>query len=236
MRQHSLFNMVKNSDILLGLENGRLSNGSCALVGNSGILMDNEYGELIDSHDVVIRCNCAHTDGYVKHVGSQTDIRIANSHMFHAVLQNTTLDLEEMNSKFSKFERYFLYSLQNEIIVAKNSVHPSEFRSVIEKLKNEGNNDVVFFNPAAYNGCINLVGNHPTTGLVGLLVALKYFKKISCFGFTFYEETDWSKKHYYEDITPYEMTSHSFLQEKQLFSELNEAGIIEMYPNVFRKI
>ena len=74
---------------------------SCALIGNSGNVLDYEYGEIIDSHDCVIRCNEAKITGYEKHVGSKKTIRIANSHMFHAVLDNTTLSIEDMKRKFS---------------------------------------------------------------------------------------------------------------------------------------
>ena len=48
---------------------------SIAIVGNSGKLMNESYGKLIDSHDLVFRCNLAQTNGYEKHVGSNTDFR-----------------------------------------------------------------------------------------------------------------------------------------------------------------
>ena len=36
-----------------------LKGKTCAVVSNSGDLISHEYGEFIDSHDVVIRCNSA---------------------------------------------------------------------------------------------------------------------------------------------------------------------------------
>jgi hypothetical protein len=39
--------------------------GSCAVVGNSGSLLETQYGDMIDNHDVVIRFNAAKTEGYV---------------------------------------------------------------------------------------------------------------------------------------------------------------------------
>ena len=42
---------------------------SCAVVGNSPIILEKEFGNDIDSHDVVIRFNIAETEGYEKHVG-----------------------------------------------------------------------------------------------------------------------------------------------------------------------
>ncbi|XP_042484364.1 beta-1,6-galactosyltransferase GALT29A-like [Macadamia integrifolia] len=61
--------------------NGRYA--SCAVVGNSGILLKTEYGELIDSHDIVIRLNNARTEGFQRNVGSKTNISFVNSHILH---------------------------------------------------------------------------------------------------------------------------------------------------------
>ncbi|KAA0033411.1 beta-1,6-galactosyltransferase GALT29A [Cucumis melo var. makuwa] len=56
---------------------------SCAVVGNSGILLNSDYGRLIDSHDVVIRLNNAKTDNYENKVGSKTNISFINSNILH---------------------------------------------------------------------------------------------------------------------------------------------------------
>jgi len=53
--------MKKLSDILKGK--------TCAVVSNSGDLTNYEYGELIDSYDVVIRCNWSLIGGYAKDLG-----------------------------------------------------------------------------------------------------------------------------------------------------------------------
>lgn len=56
---------------------------SCAVVGNSGILLNNEYGPLIDSHEVVIRLNNARVKGFEAKVGSKTNISFINSNILH---------------------------------------------------------------------------------------------------------------------------------------------------------
>ncbi|KAL5716816.1 beta-galactoside alpha-2,3-sialyltransferase [Ranunculus cassubicifolius] len=56
---------------------------SCAVVGNSGILLTSEHGKLIDSHEIVIRLNNARTNGYLHNVGSKTSISFVNSNILH---------------------------------------------------------------------------------------------------------------------------------------------------------
>lgn len=56
---------------------------SCAVVGNSGILLNSDHGELIDSHEAVIRMNNAKIDGYKQKVGSKTSISFVNSNILH---------------------------------------------------------------------------------------------------------------------------------------------------------
>ena len=53
-----------------------------AVVASSPRLLTTEYGEFIDSFDDVVRFNRAPTDGYEKHVGAKTTIRVANNHVF----------------------------------------------------------------------------------------------------------------------------------------------------------
>jgi beta-1,6-galactosyltransferase len=54
---------------------------SCAVVGNSGILLNSNHGEKIDKHDLVIRLNNARIKGFEHHVGSKTDLSFINSHI-----------------------------------------------------------------------------------------------------------------------------------------------------------
>lgn len=56
---------------------------SCAVVGNSGILLNSDYGELIDSHEVVIRLNNAGIGAYKSKVGTKTNISFVNSNILH---------------------------------------------------------------------------------------------------------------------------------------------------------
>ncbi|XP_075635994.1 beta-1,6-galactosyltransferase GALT29A [Castanea sativa] len=69
--------------VKLPLTNNSERYSSCAVVGNSGILLKSEYGELIDSHEFVVRLNNARTTGFERNVGSKTSISFVNSNILH---------------------------------------------------------------------------------------------------------------------------------------------------------
>jgi len=55
----------------------------CAVLGNSGALLDASFGGAIDSHDVVFRMNQAPVKGYELHVGKKSTFRVLNSLWSH---------------------------------------------------------------------------------------------------------------------------------------------------------
>ena len=67
-----------------GLKRGepppKLDYSTCAVVGNSGVLLMSEYGEAIDAHSFILRMNVAPTVGPVRrHVGGRTHARVLNN-------------------------------------------------------------------------------------------------------------------------------------------------------------
>lgn len=57
---------------------------TCAVVGNSGILLNSSYGGAIDEHEMVMRINNARTVGFESFVGKKTTISFVNSHIVRA--------------------------------------------------------------------------------------------------------------------------------------------------------
>ncbi|XP_028772528.1 beta-1,6-galactosyltransferase GALT29A-like isoform X2 [Neltuma alba] len=72
-----------------GLAGSERRYSSCAVVGNSGILLNNDYGKLIDSHEAVIRLNNARVEKFEKKVGSKTSISFVNSNILHLCARRT---------------------------------------------------------------------------------------------------------------------------------------------------
>ncbi|OIW08503.1 hypothetical protein TanjilG_03179 [Lupinus angustifolius] len=64
-------------------DTGERRYASCAVVGNSGILLNKDYGGLIDAHDAVIRLNNARVDNFEHKVGKKTTISFVNSNILH---------------------------------------------------------------------------------------------------------------------------------------------------------
>ncbi|KAG8078537.1 hypothetical protein GUJ93_ZPchr0007g3211 [Zizania palustris] len=72
--------VLRNLPSLLSLP-GRIP--SCAVVGNSGILLRAHHGSLIDSHAAVFRLNNARISGFAAYVGSKTNFSFINSNILH---------------------------------------------------------------------------------------------------------------------------------------------------------
>lgn len=86
-------------------------------------------------------------------------------------------------------------------------------------------NKVLFFSDEFYNLAKQINDNkEASNGLIGLLLALKYFKEINCYGFSFY--SDELRQHYYEEIKDKNIkNNHNFDKEKKIF-KLFEKTII----------
>lgn len=65
--------------------------GSCAIVGNSGLLKFTRFGADVDAHDVVVRMNAAPTLGEEGRVGTRTTARVLNN----ALVKHITTRLED---------------------------------------------------------------------------------------------------------------------------------------------
>jgi hypothetical protein len=206
------FNLFLNSNTSFF---NNLNDKSVAVVGNSGILLDNEYGSKIDKHDITIRFNAARVKGYEKNVGSKTDIRLMNGHIFNG---------SSNPKRFKKNDPNFTSNLNNETLIVK-SWNQQEFVEGI--LKTTPQNKVYFLNPPFTQYCNSLTGQEATCGVVGVLFLSLFTSKISCFGFNFYKD-GWSKNHYWEEMEEYKQ-GHSFNVEEQLFDQLEQEGKIKIF-------
>lgn len=65
---------IQFSDFVKGKTSFKHAN-SCAIVGNSGHMLDHRFGQEIDAHDCVVRFNAAPIQGFEEHVGSKSTLQ-----------------------------------------------------------------------------------------------------------------------------------------------------------------
>ena len=211
-------NGISEVDLLLNYNTSffeSLIDKSIAVVGSSGILLDKEYGKLIDEHDIVVRFNVSRVRGFEKHVGSKTDIRFMNGHAF-----NGSSDSNRFKSHYPNF----VANLKNETLIVKSWNHQEFIEGV---LKTSPQNNVYFINPPFTQYCNSMTGQEATCGMVGVTFLTLFTNKISCFGFNFYKD-GWAKNHYWEEMVEYQQ-GHSFNVEESLFKEYESQEIIKKY-------
>lgn len=189
---------------------------SCAIVGNSGSLLENYHGDNIDSHDFVIRFNQAEILNYEKFVGTKTNLRILNQHNF-AIINGE--NLEKYLSVFPNFSPDIFADLNETNFLAKfhtnitnaNRIHPN---LSIQKISKKTDNLIR-----------KITFNEPTCGFIGLAIALSYFKRVTLFGFDFYKT---KSTHYFESVAPYNQSAnHNFDIEQRITRALHSHGIIQ---------
>lgn len=82
----TFFQAVRDGDVLTPPTNKPLQKRTCAVVSSSGVLNLHRYGQEIDRASMVIRFNEAPTDGFEDHVGAREGWRIVNEKVLHEFL------------------------------------------------------------------------------------------------------------------------------------------------------
>lgn len=194
----------------------KFTNQTIAVIGNSGKLLNEEYGKLIDSYDVVIRCNLARTHGYEKHVGTKTDFRIIAGKSFW----------RDLSENFSAYDENFLTTLKNEHFLIKAEPLYNAIQGIIKNYK--AKSKISYIRQSVIDATELHMGiSDISVGLTAIALALQWSSDVSIFGFNFYEE-DWKQRHYFESIKPYQI-GHNPESEKEYITKLIEQKIIKRY-------
>ena len=190
---------------------------TCAIVANSSILLDSEYGDFIDSHDYVSRMNLARVEGFEKYVGSKRSFR------FLAVKSFGSIDLP----RFSAYDINYLPSLKDEHFIIKNLNNwGASSRGTVRHLDN--NNKISYFSNEFQKECTSMVKSEPTVGFMTLMFFLNHFEKINVFGFNWYAKG--KNHHYYEEVDgDYLGYAHPIELEKSIFKQAEKQGRIKIY-------
>ncbi|XP_073446465.1 CMP-N-acetylneuraminate-beta-galactosamide-alpha-2,3-sialyltransferase 1 [Dendrobates tinctorius] len=163
---------------------------TCAVVGNSGNLKGSEYGQEIDSHNLVFRMNHAPTAKFEKDVGNKTthhfvypeSMRDLQDDVSMVLIPFKTLDLQWIVSALTTGTINFTYApVPQKIKVSKDKIlvyHP-EFMKYV------------------YDRWLLHHGRYPSTGILSVIFALHVCDQVDLYGFGADSKGNWH--HYWEN-------------------------------------
>ena len=167
---------------------------SISVVGNSGILKNINDASAIDSNDNVMRFNHALVENFEEICGSKTNFRFINEHSLNHSDDNL---MQELNDFFPATKKDYVddFSNLNVIIKFHGEKPTTNCQHKIDRICKK--NNVATVSPELFRFCSSILGRSPSAGFLGIMVALKYYSKVECFGFNFNQNVG-VDKHYFE--------------------------------------
>jgi len=178
-----------------------------AVVGSSASLLENEYGELIDSFTDVARFNRAPVEGFENHVGRKTTIRISNNHVF----ANLPFGNDRWSDKFQPTN--FIKNTKNcKIILIGDKIDGS-----LTVWSNRNKHIDESCDPYYIDRTFAKVGNgkHPSVGFTFVYFLINNGVKPHLFGFDLGDE---KLSHYWEERDK-KSHCHDFNQERVIINK-----------------
>jgi len=187
----------------------------CAIVGNSGKVLERRKGGHIDSCDCVVRFNAAPTEGYENHVGSRTDFRVLNG----PIMIGGSVD-------YVTTPREWISTLEDEkLILLPHRMKRKESHFNTAKDLAGDDNEIYITTKKIETFAENVVGNFriskPSTGLKTVLLFLHVADIVNLFGFGFHQES-LDKRHYWEEFKFHSGGGHRWNQEKRFMHHLSK--------------
>tara|TARA_R110001592_G_scaffold188358_4_gene433534 strand:+ start:8629 stop:10224 length:1596 start_codon:yes stop_codon:yes gene_type:complete len=207
--------------------------GSIAVVGNSGCLLKKEYGDLIDSHETVVRFNNANISDYVQSTGKKTTDLVINCHVYN----NADLKAEgfsEWKSNEDVFSKHdddvrILYVNTNPISSGRDPIPKEKKFYVLNSRSFHELQNLVLEGITEEKEKIKHELNLPAIPTVGHALVLNLIRsglKPNLFGFTIEPEAEWD--HYFEK-RPAPSESHAHSAEISNLLLLEKHGLIKIY-------
>ena len=212
---------------------GKRRMGRCAVVGNSGAMLQQEYGKYIDAHDTVMRINILPTAKYVASLGTKTSFRVLSYKMSKDVCCVKPKSEYTPDSPDVEFFIWFGTPDGKKTIASNfHKRHPSNKLHVMQK-------DFLDSAVGAFKGMrtdLLRMGQGPfddwaymTSGMHAVLGLIRQCESVSVFGFT----ADLNSKGAYwftgRNIPPRSgRTQHSWDHERMVLRLLHAAGLLRV--------
>ena len=204
-----LHDVLPPHDIFMQTREGKAIFDTCAVVGNSGSLLETQFGNEIDGHAAVFRFNQGITTQYEQFVGSKTTFRIYNG---PEVSPKEPGEIVIGTARSGNVMRGYVANKQQQAAnaTASSFVFDPEFLCYAWRFVGNG-------------------GHKLSSGLVGIILAVKLCKTVSVYGFqsqNYFSQT--SRPHYYDWERPAKGREkvHPFQREYKLYEMLEASGRI----------
>ena len=180
--------------------------GSCALVGSSGTLLRDRFGEEIDSHEFVIRTNLAPLEGFGPVVGKKTSLRVLSSgSLSTALIKRACPELRANRTSFCPEYAIHLNSknllLKSRLRGALDQVHQACELGMVKMGPVGENSDLVEPTPVVSH--FSRLRGNVVTGVWALELAMRLCPNgVNLFGFTDASNLQRSRRapyHYFDE-------------------------------------
>uniref|UniRef100_A0A1D1XN40 CMP-N-acetylneuraminate-beta-galactosamide-alpha-2,3-sialyltransferase 1 n=1 Tax=Anthurium amnicola TaxID=1678845 RepID=A0A1D1XN40_9ARAE len=200
--------------------------GSCAVVGNSGILLKNPHGDTIDRHDLVIRLNNARTVGYERSVGSKTGLAFINSNILHLCARRPSCSCHPYGEDVP-IAMYICQAGHFMDLAACNASHRAPLLVTDPRLDLLCARIVKYYSlarfvegtgkpPEEWGAAHDAVEFHYSSGMQAVMLALGICERVGIFGFGKSAEA----KHHYHTNQHAELSLHDYDAEYALYRDL----------------
>ncbi len=187
---------------------------TCAIVGNSGNVLDQNKGDEIKAHDCVVRFNAAPTEGFENQVGTKTDFRVLNG----PIMIGGSVD-------YVSTPRDWISNLSGErlILMPHRRKRKEEHFETAKELA--GDDNEIYITESAIETHSESAAKEngitkPSTGLKTVLLFLSLVGSVNLYGFGFHKENDLKKRHYWEEFKYHGTGGHRWGKEKQFTKRL----------------
>ncbi|XP_072162910.1 alpha-2,8-sialyltransferase 8B-like [Diadema setosum] len=215
---------------------------SCSIVGNSGILLESNCGDVIDRADLVLRMNLAPAGGeFARDVGSKTNLTTinfeqSNTLSFCAQDVYARKPLTKIPKKCQSLMKLILRVNNTVVWYFKGEPRINEVAMKgLEFYKKYYNLQVFFgFSPESpFPPTHKWLGVRlATTGAAVYLAANTFCRRITMFGFypRYVDPRNRTLRYHYYDDTPknYSKTRHSFSKEFEVWQSLENDGYLRI--------
>ena len=196
--------------------------GNCVAVGNSGGLLGEMAGRVIDAHDAVLRYNDAPTKGYEDYVGTKTTFRLLNRKFGDQMIQRAQMKAAEktqtkrksrQQSRFGRetnllwrAESYQQYTVLRRLLpevriqlISPQFLIPSFtfFKSVMQRMQDTAG--------MAWHG-----GQATPHGFVGIVLLIQICERVSVYGFDVPSPKAKHRYHYFDKLEPADVHANDF--------------------------